>query len=152
MSEAPEIMTNRLWQLLVISTILSVSTLSGCIFLPGGTVVDSALVVHTAGSKKHTAAVQVPVAASEVFATIVRLIEDKPEWQIENRNDKAFLIEVIKGSRSLTGQVTDLGAGCSLLYVWADAGESGVTGEELATSMVELVCDELGVKYERVNY
>ena len=145
-------MTNRLWQLLVISTFLTVSTLSGCIFLPGGTVVDSALVVHTAGSKKHTAAVQVPLAASEVFATIVRLIEDKPDWQIENRNDKAFLIEVAKGSRSLTGQVTDLGAGRSLLYVWADAGESGVTGEEMATSMVEVVCDELGVKYELVNY
>ena len=145
-------MTNRLWQLLVISTFLTVSTLSGCIFLPGGTVVESALVVHTAGSKKHTAAVQVPVAASEVFATIVRLIEDKPDWQIDNRNDKAFLIEVAKGSRSLTGQVTDLGAGRSLLYVWADAGESGVTGEEMATSMVEVVCDELGVKYELVNY
>ncbi len=145
-------MTNRLWQLLVISTFLTVSTLSGCIFLPGGTVVESALVVHTAGSKKHTAAVQVPVAASEVFATIVRLIEDKPDWQIENRNDKAFLIEVAKGSRSLTGQVTDLGAGRSLLYVWADAGESGVTGEEMATSVVEIVCDELGVKYELVNY
>ncbi len=145
-------MTNRSWQVLVISTVLIVSTLSGCIFLPGGTVVDSALVVHTAGSKKHTAAVQVPVAASEVFATIVRLIEDKPDWQIENRNDKAFLIEVAKGSRSLTGQVTDLGAGRSLLYVWADAGESGVTGEEMTTSVVETVCDELGVKYELVNY
>ena len=145
-------MTNRLWQLLVISIFLTVSTLSGCIFLPGGTVVDSALVVHTAGSKKHTAAVQVPVAASEVFATIVRLIEDKPDWQIENRNDKAFLIEVAKGSRSLTGQVTDLGAGRSLLYVWADAGESGATGEEMTTSVVEVVCDELGVKYELVSY
>ena len=145
-------MTNRLWQLLVISTFLTVSTLSGCIFLPGGTVVESALVVHTAGSKKHTAAVQVPVAASEVFATIVRLLEENPEWLIENRNDKAFLIEFAKGSRNLTGQVTDLGAGRSLLYVWADAGESGVTGEELATSMVEIVCDDLGVEHERVSY
>jgi hypothetical protein len=145
-------MTKRLWQLLVISSFLTVSTLSGCIFLPGGTVVESALVVHTAGSKKHTAAVQVPVAASEVFATIVRMIEDNPELLIESRNDKAFLIEVTKGSVSMTGQVTDLGTGRSLLYVWADAGESGATGEELATSMVEIVCDELGVKYERVNY
>ena len=145
-------MTNRLWQLLVISTFLTVSTLSGCIFLPGGTVVDSALVVHTAGSKKHTAAVQVPVAASEVFATIVRMIEDNPDLLIESRNDKAFLIEVTKGSRSLTGQVTDLGTGRSLLYVWADAGESGVTGEELATSVVKNVCGELGVEYELVNY
>jgi hypothetical protein len=145
-------MINRLWQLLVISTFFTVSTLSGCIFLPGGAVVESALVVHTAGSKKHTAAVQVPVAASEVFATIVRMIEDNPDLLIESRNDRAFLIEVTKGSRSLTGQVTDLGAGRSLLYVWADAGESGVTGEELATSMVELVCDELGVGHELVSY
>ncbi len=145
-------MKNQLWQLLVISTFLTVPTLSGCIFLPGGTVVDSALVVHTAGSKKHTAAVQVPIAASKVFATIVRLIEDKPDLLIESRNDKAFLIEVTKGSVSLTGQVTDLGAGRSLLYVWADAGESGVTGEELATSVVELVCDELGVAHELVSY
>ena len=145
-------MTNRFWQLLVIPTVLTVSTLSGCIFLPGGTVVESALVVHTAGSKKHTAAVQVPVAASEVFATIVRLLEENPDWMIESRNDKAFLIEFAKGSRSLTGQVSDLGAGRSLLYVWADAGESGVTGEELATSMVEIVCDDLGVEHERVSY
>jgi hypothetical protein len=145
-------MTNRLWQLLVISTFLTVPALNGCTMLPGGTVVESALVVHTAGSKKHTAAVQVPVAAAEVFATIVRLLEDNPDWHIENRNDKAFLIEVAQGSRSLTGQVTDLGAGRSLLYVWADAGESGVTGEEFATSVVELVCDELGVEHELVNY
>ena len=145
-------MTNRLWQLLVISTVLTVSTLSGCIFLPGGTVVESALVVHTAGSKKHTAAVQVPVAASEVFATIVRLVGDRPDLLIESSNDKAFLIEVAKGSRTLTGQVTSLGADRSLLYVWADAGDSGVTGEELATSIVEIVCDELGVEYELVNY
>ncbi len=145
-------MINRLWQLLVISTFFTVSTLSSCIFLPGGTVVDSALVVHTAGSKKHTAAVQVPIAASKVFATIVGLIEDKPDLLIESRNDKAFLIEVTKGSVSLTGQVTDLGVGRSLLYVWADAGESGVTGEELATSVVQNVCDELGVEHELVNY
>lgn len=141
-----------MWQLLVISAFLTVPALNGCTMLAGGTVVESALVVHTAGSKKHTAAVQVPVAAAEVFATIVRLLEDNPDWHIENRNDKAFLIEVAQGSRSLTGQVTDLGAGRSLLYVWADAGESGVTGEEFATSVVELVCDELGVEHELVNY
>ena len=126
--------------------------MNGCAALPGGQVVESAVVVHTAGAKKHTAAVQVPVAASEVYATIVRLVDEKPDLQIEHRNDKAFLIEVAKGSRSMTGQVTDLGAGRSLLYVWADAGESGLTGEELATATVEIVCNELGVKYELVNY
>ena len=52
----------------------------------------------------------------------------------------------------MTGQVTDLGGGRSLIYVWADAGESGVTGKELAIDVVERVCDELGVQYELVNY
>ena len=123
-------MTNRLWQLLVISTFLIVSTLSGCIFLPGGTVVESALVVHTAGAKKHTTAVQIPLAAEEVFATIVRLIEERPNNIIENRNDKAFLIEIEEDGRSLTGQVTRLGPDRSLLYVWVDAGNTGLTGQE----------------------
>ncbi len=139
-------------QLIVLTGFLVISVLVGCTALPGGSVVESALVVHTAGSKKHTAAVQVPIAASEVYATIIRMVEDNPDLIIENRNDKAYLIEVAEGSQVLTGQVTDLGAGRSLLYVWADAGESGVTGKELATAVVEIVCDELGVKYEVVDY
>ena len=123
-----------------------------CSLLPGGQAYESATVVYSAGSKKHTAAVQVPVAAPEVYASIVRLLEEERDLDFQSRNDKAMLIEVEKGSRSLTGQVTDLGANSSLLYVWADAGKSGETGEELAISVVELVCDELGVKYELVNY
>jgi hypothetical protein len=125
---------------------------AACSSLPGGEAYESATVVYSAGSKKHTAAVQVPVAASEVYASIVRLLEERQDLDFENRNDKAMLIEVEKGSRSLTGQVTELGVDRSLLYVWADAGDSGITGQELAISIVELVCDELGVKYELVNY
>jgi hypothetical protein len=125
---------------------------AACSSLPGGEAYESATVVYSAGSKKHTAAVQVPVAASEVYASIVRLLEERQDLDFENRNDKAMLIEVEKDSRSLTGQVTELGVDRSLLYVWADAGDSGITGQELAISIVELVCDELGVKYELVNY
>ena len=139
-------------QLIVLSALFLIASLGACAWLPGGNVVESALLVHTAGSKKHTAAVQIPIAATEVFAAVIRLVEEKPDLLIENRNDKAFLIEVAKDSRSMTGQVTSLGADRSLLYVWADAGDSGITGEELATSMVELVCNELGVEYELVNY
>jgi len=125
---------------------------AGCSWLPGGRVVDSATVVYSAGSKKHTAAVQVSVPAQEVYATFVRLLKEEHDLDFENRNDKAMLIEVAQGSRSLTGQVTEIGVNRSLLYVWADAGESGETGEELAISVVELVCDELGVEYELVQY
>jgi len=145
-------MKNKIRQLAVLCVLIVSAALGGCSLLPGGQVTEAATVVYTAGSKKHTAAVQVPVPASEVFATIVRLIDEKPEWLIENRNDRAFLIEVSRGSRGLTGQVTNLGPDRSLLYVWVDAGDSGVTGEELATTVVEVVCDELGVEYDLVNY
>jgi hypothetical protein len=139
-------------QLFVLLALLVFASLSACAWLAGGSVVESALVVHTAGSKKHTAAAQIPVPAPEVFAAVVKLVEDSPGHLVESRNDKAFLIEVAKGNQSLTAQVTSLGVGKSLLYVWADAGASGRTGEELATSVVQIVCDELGVAHELVHY
>ena len=145
-------MNNKLRQRLVISVLLVAAVLGGCTMLPGGQVVESATVVYTAGAKKHTAAVQISLPATEVYATIVRLIEEKPDNIIENRNDKAFLIEIEESGRSITGQVTSLGPDRSLLYVWVDAGNTGLTGQELATDIVEIVCDELGVKYELVNY
>ena len=89
----------KIRQLLVLTALSMVAALSGCATLPGGNVVDSALVVHTAGSKKHTAAVQVPVGASEVFATIVRMVEDNPDLIIENRNDKAYLSRLRRTAR-----------------------------------------------------
>lgn len=135
-----------------ITAALIIPILHGCASLPGGQVVESAIVVYTAGSKNHTAAAQIPVAAADVFASLVNAIKDKPDIVIENLNDEAFLIEVARGSRSLTGQVTPLGANRSLLYVWVDAGDSGLTGEELAISVVEIVCDDLGVNYELVKY
>ena len=143
-------MTDPLRFLLVLFLVIGLP--SGCSWLAGGSVVESATVVYTKGSKKHTAAVQIPVPAADVFAAMVCILKDKPGVSVDNRNDKAFLVEVSKGSESLTGQVTSLGADHSLLYVWADAGESGLTGEDLAISVVERVCDELGVEYELVNY
>ena len=83
--------------------------------------------VYTTGSKKHTAAAQIPATAPDVFASLVKAIKDKPDIVIENINEEAFLIEVSQGSRSLTGQATSLGADRSLLYVWVDAGNSGLT-------------------------
>lgn len=127
--------------------------LSGCIFLPGGTVTHSATVVYTAGASQHTAAVQLQVAADVVFEALVRVIKENPDVEVVNRNDQAFLIEVAQQKeRRITGQVTKLGSGSSLLYIWADAGSSGESGREMAISAVEIICDELGVSYELVNY
>ena len=127
--------------------------LSGCIFLPGGTVTHSATVVYTAGASQHTAAVELQVVADVVFEALVRIIKENPDVEVVNRNDQAFLIEVAQQKeRRITGQVTKLGSGSSLLYIWADAGSSGESGREMAISAVEVICDELDVSYELVNY
>jgi hypothetical protein len=120
--------------------------LGGCSFLAGGSVVDSALVVHTAGSSQSTIAARLPVEASKVFAAFAEVVEEHPDIAINSSKDSAMMVEV-------TGdlQVTTLGARESLLYVWADASGTGRLGSEVATNAVETVCEKLGVAYERVE-
>ena len=132
---------------------VSALLISGCIALPGGTVTDAATVVYTSGARQHTAAVELHVPAAEVFEALVRVVEEHPDVEIVDRHDKAFLLEVAQGEeRRFTGQVTSLGSGSSLLYIWADAGASGQSGRSMAISAVEIICDELGVDYELVQY
>ena len=127
--------------------------LTGCAPLPGSTVTNAATVVYTAGARQHTAAVELPVAPPVVFEALVRLIKERTDVEVVDRNDKAMLIEVAQeNERRITGQVTKLGAGNSLLYVWADAGSSGQSVREMAISAIELICEELGVEYELVTY
>jgi hypothetical protein len=115
-------------------------------------VVDSVLIVHTEGSSQHMVAVKVPVDASRVFAAFVDQIDQRPEVSVISRNDKAYLLEVSRDEIHVTGQVTELDVGRSLLYVWADAGDSHMSGHDLAISVAELICDELGVTYETIEY
>jgi hypothetical protein len=142
--------TGRL--LLSVSLFAAAMLSTGCAALPVGSVTNAATVVYTAGATQHTAAVEMPVEAATVFEAVIRVIEESPNIEVVNRNDKAFLIEVVQGERRVTGQVTKLGSGTSLLYIWADAGSSGQTGRELAIASVETVCDELDVEYKLVTY
>ncbi len=132
--------------------IVTLSGLSGCFLLPGGQAVDAAMVVHTAGSAQHTAAVRLPVRSADAYAAILSIVDRDAAIEVVNRNDKGMLLEVTEEGERLTGQVTSLGPTESLLYIWADAGVSGRTGSELASNVIEAVCDELGVAFERVDY
>ena len=120
--------------------------------MPGSSVTNAATIVYTSGASQYTAAVELKVPATDVFDALFRLIQDNPEFEIHNRNDKALLVEVSKQDRRFTGQVTSLGSGNSLLYIWADAGTSGKSGREIAISAVETICSELGVDYDLVQY
>lgn len=135
--------------ILLVSAILT----SACTALPGGTVTDAATIVYTSGASQYTAAVELQVSDDDVFEAMVQIIKEHPDIEVVKRNDAAHMIEVAQGKeRRITGQVTSLGSGSSLLYIWADAGSSGRTGREMAISAVERVCDELGVGYELVQY
>ncbi len=134
---------------LLVSAIL----IGACTALPGGTVTDAATIVYTSGASQYTAAVELQVQVDEVFEAMVRVVKEHPDIEVVNRKDKAYLIEVAQEKeRRITGQVTRLSSGSSLLYVWADAGSSGQSGREMAISAVEFICDELGVDYEMVQY
>lgn len=138
---------------LTVIPLVSAILISGCVALPGGTVTDAATVVYTSGASQHTAAVELQVPADEVFESMVRVIKEHPDIEVVERKDKAYLIEVSQEKeRRITGQVTSLGSGSALLYIWADAGSSGLSGREMAISAVEFICDELGVDYELVQY
>ena len=121
--------------------------------MPGGSVVDAALVTHTAGSSQHTAAVKIPVEPATVYAAMIRIVTaDEEKVEIISRNDKAYMLEITRDGARLTGQVTRLNGNQSLLYIWADAGLSDQTGRSAAMSSVARICDELGVAYEEVTY
>ena len=126
--------------------------ISACTAMPARQAADAANVVYTQGASQHMIAAQVPVDAARVFDAFLRVISEHPELTIVTQKDAAMMIEVTRGGFDITGQVTALGEGRSLLYVWADAGDSGYSGQELSENAVNLVCAELGVSIERVDY
>ena len=135
------------WPLIVIAGLLG-----GCIMMPGGTVVDSAMVVHTAGSTKSTISARVPAEASAVYSAFADVLEAEPDVEVLSRKDGAMLMEVRGEFGEITAQVTRLGPTESLLYVWADADGTGRTGSDVANGAVRRICEELDVGYEIVEY
>lgn len=132
--------------------VVILGALGGCIAMPGGTVVDPALVVHTAGSSRSTVSVRVPRPAEDVWSVFDDVVASRADVTSVERNERARMLEVTGEFGEITAQVTPLGSSESLLYVWVDAAGTGRPGEEVAIRSVEAICDRLGVPYERVQY
>ena len=120
--------------------------------MPARQAVDAANVVYTRGSDHHMIAAQLPVDAELVYESFLRIIRERPDISIVTQKDAAMMLEVTRDDLTLTGQVSALGAGRSLLYVWGDAGHSGLSGRELTERAVAYICEDLGVSIERVDY
>jgi hypothetical protein len=139
----------------LLSIVITVAAIAaaGCAPLPGSSVASATSTVYAAGSRQYTVAVELAVAPPMVFETMLRLISERPDAEVVRRNDKTMLIEIAQDQeRRITGQVTKFGSSGSLLYIWADAGSSGLIGREMAMSQIRLISHELGVDYKLVNY
>ena len=130
----------------------AIGFLGGCSWMTGGSAVDAATVVYTRGASQDTMSARVPVDATRVYSAFAAVLDDMPDVEVVSRNESARMIEVTADFGEIAAQVTPLGARESLLYIWADASGTGRTGGEVATRAVEAICDELGVRYERIDY
>ncbi|MDH3229614.1 MAG: hypothetical protein OEN55_07475 [Alphaproteobacteria bacterium] len=120
----------------------------GCTPVALQPVTSSGLVVYSMGASQHTASVRLALPPGEVYRGMLGMIERRPELTVINRNDKRYLLEVADGEMRLTGQATDLGRGETLLFIWADAGNSGHTGQDLMGEAITVICTELRVECE----
>jgi hypothetical protein len=89
---------------------------------------------------------QIHLPPGEVYKTMVKMAEKRPDLKIVNQNPGRYFIEVQKNGQSLSAQATELSEGQTLLFIWADAGETNQTGQELTHSAAEDICKELAVK------
>lgn len=118
---------------------------SGCTPLALQPATSTGLAVYTKGASRHTARVQLARPPNEVYAGMLAVVRDELKWTVVSQDDRRFFLEAAEGTRRLSGQATDLGRGATLLFVWADAGETGETGRDLALKAVEALCTDLGV-------
>jgi hypothetical protein len=82
---------------------------------------------------------------------MLRAVGELPEVTVVNQDNARYFLEVVEGETRLSSQATDLGGGSTLLFVWADAGDSGQTGRDLALDAVRVICEELDIEYKLVG-
>lgn len=125
------------WLAVVAAVMLS---LVGCGLFSAGEV------VYTRGARQHTATAELAVPPQEVYDAMVRITENTPGWKVIDKNPTRRMVEAEEGGKSVAGQATELGSNSTLLFIWADAGDSGQTGQDLALEAMRDICNELDVK------
>jgi len=130
----------------VLFGLIGAFTMNSCAYGPMQAPTSAGMVVYTKGARQHTATVQLARAPAEVYAAMLRVAAQHPEYKILNKDDKRFMLEMTEGERSLAGQATELDANSTLFFIWADAGASGQSGQNLALTAVRELCAELKIE------
>jgi hypothetical protein len=103
-------------------------------------------VVYTRGARQHTATLELAVPPGEVYQAMLRVAENSPGWTVVSQDPVRMLVEAREGKQSVSGQATELGSTSTFLFIWADAGESTQTGQDLASEAMRDICNELAVR------
>lgn len=153
MTQFPENGSGRLARRLRLGLVLLLAGVaagqSGCI-----TAAVTATVMYVKGTMEHTATVKVQATPADTYAAMLRILERRPDVTVDKRDDDKRELKLSKGKNKATARVKEAesgAAGMTELTVTAREGETDQSHEELALSIVQQVCDELGVPYEVVE-
>jgi hypothetical protein len=137
---------------LLISAILATAVfLSACLGTTGTTVTNAGNVVYATGPREDVISVTMAAAPTDVYDSIVRVFAESGTAELVKRNDESMTVEVKFEERSVTLQATEFGEGETLLFVWADAGNSGLSGNEVAISTIDAISKDIMAEYELVE-
>jgi hypothetical protein len=106
------------------------------------------MVIYTKGAAHHTATVMLTLPPPKVYQAMLNVIERNAALEMVNQDDESYLVEVRQGEWKVAGQATTMDRVNTILFIWSDAGDSGMTGQELSLRAVRNICDELKVECE----
>lgn len=137
---------NRSTKILIVILGMLSMALAGCTSGPAKAPTSAGMVVFAKGATQHTATVMLTIQPTKVYDAMVRVVEGNPDLEIINNNHDAYLLEVRRESISVTAQATTMDRVSTILFIWADAGDSGLTGHDVAKRAMESICGELKVE------
>ena len=122
--------------------------LSGCI-----AVATIATIAYVKSRLEHTAVVELDVTPQEVYGAMERVAAATTGLEFKKQDPINFIMKVknLNNNNVVMAQAKLLDNGKTQFKVTASAKEEELRNEELALGVVELVCDELGVKYKVVE-
>jgi hypothetical protein len=113
---------------------------------------SGAAVLYAEGARQDTAMLEISMPAQAVYESLLRVVAQRSDLELVNKNEDRLLIEVARGEMNLAAQATTLSDGRTLLFLWTDAGNSGQSGQDLARTAIEQICTELAVECEVREY
>lgn len=101
------------------------------------------MIKYIRGENYNTATVQLEAMPNQVFAALVRYVEEQPDITMIKQDISNRMIEAEKDTLRVTAKVVDLGKGISELTIIVDAGDAEMNDEELALRVVKKICGDL---------